>query len=103
MRLVVPWINSCFEKYSEKDFHIQMETGFDFIQDWQRNHPERFGRFIKTARAFRNRFVYDQQAIFNEVMAIFDRRGFRITHTEKVRLMDVILRLKTMIHSDEPI
>jgi len=100
MRIVVPWINACFEKYSEKDFHIQMETGFDFIQDWQRNHPERFGRFIKTARVFRHRFEYNQISIYNEVMNIFDKRGFRITNTEKVRLMDVILRLKDMIMKD---
>ena len=76
MRIVVPWINSCFNKYTEKDFHIQMETGFDFIEDWKRNHPERFGKFLKTARAFRHRFEYNQVAIFNEVMSIFRQEGF---------------------------
>lgn len=100
MRLVVPWINSCFAKYSEKDFHIQMETGFNFIEDWKRNHPERFGKFIRTARAFRHRFEYNQLSIYNEVMVIFERKEWRISNTEKVRLMDVILRLKEMIYAE---
>jgi hypothetical protein len=100
MQLVVPWINFCFAKYSEPEFHSIMATDFDFIADWKLNHKERFTKFVKTARVLRNRFDYNELDIYDEIIKIFERRGFQLTEKEKLRMMETVLTLKDIIYLD---
>lgn len=103
LQLVIPWIKYCFEKYSEAEFHRQMDNGFDFIADWKTNHRERFPKFMRIARALRNRYTYDEIAIYAEVMKEFSKRQFSLREWEKTKMMATILELKSLIYSDTPI
>ena len=103
MQIVIPWMKYCFEKYTEQEFHDRMSAGFDFIEDWRQNHKERVGRLLSLAKKFRDRFEFDEIALYGELMRDFHRRGFVLTDGEKVKIMENILTIKQIIYSDENI
>ena len=90
MQLIIPWIEYCFDKYSEEEFHQRMSNGFDFIQDLKDNHPGRYYRILKAIRAVRERIELDEQKILIAVLKELNKRGWTITDWEKDRFrMDV--------------
>lgn len=94
--LVAPWINQCFEKYTEEEFHDKMyRDKFDFIADWQQNHPTAYKEFLRASRIANKMHMLnlDHYAIFNVVMEMFNKRGWFVTDYERIKLLETILKI----------
>ena len=94
--VVAPWINECFSKYTEWEFHDKMANGtFDFIADWEANHPEKYSKFLRYSRPLAKRGLLnlDHDLIFEQVMRIFLKRGWHVNEYERAKLMETILRI----------
>jgi hypothetical protein len=101
MDIAVPWLMECFEKYSEQDFHQKvLYEQFDFINDWQVNHPHRYWEFINKAR---NRVVkqfvdFHVIRITNKIVTLLQKRGWYIYPQEYDVLKDTVRRLRVEIY-----
>jgi hypothetical protein len=94
--LVAPWINKCFDKYTEDEFHYKMYQGqFDFVKDWEENHPETYHSFLRNARRVNRMGLLnlDHYAIFNVVMKMFEKRGWNVNDHERIKLLETILQV----------
>lgn len=98
MQLIVPWIEYCFHKYSEREFHQRMTEGFDFIADWKENHPERYQLIIRPIRRVRNRIILNEDKILSVVLNELKKRNWSITEWEKQRFRENISTLISEIY-----
>lgn len=94
----IPWLASCFEKYSEEQFHQKMAEGFNFIEDWQQNHKARYTAFIFGAKAIKNRFYWNSGAIVEGVVEMLQRKGWSVYRNEQAELMRTVETVRTEIY-----
>lgn len=99
MQLIIPWIDYCFNKYTEEEFHRRMLAGFDFIQDLKSNHLTRYKHILKAIRAVRDRIILDEEKILTAVLKELTKRGWTITEWEKQRFREDISVLISEIYS----
>ena len=97
---VVPWLCECLVKYSESEFHMKMSQNFDFIQDWQINHPKRYHMFIRGGRKFKNRVNFDTDEILSRVVTILEQNGWHVYPNEINKLRYTINQVRMSIYSD---
>jgi hypothetical protein len=98
-QLIEPWIESCFEKYTEEDFHKRMAAGFDFIEDWKTNHPKKYATIIGALRRVRRRMILDENKILAVVVHAMRKKGWTITGDEILRFIQNIHTLTQEIYS----
>lgn len=99
MQLIIPWIDYCFNKYTEEEFHRRMSAGFDFIHDLKVNHLGRYNHILRAIRAVRNRVILDEKKILTAVLKELNKRGWTITEWEKGRFREDISVLIKEIYS----
>jgi len=99
LEIMVPWIEYCFNKYEEKYFHVKMTAGFDFIQDWKDNHPQRYKMILGAVRPVRNRIVLDEDKLLQVVLTELNKKGWTVTEWEKERFRQNIAVLIKAIYS----
>lgn len=85
VQLIEPWVEKCFEKYDEPYFHMKMTTGFDFIDDWKRNHNQRYKMIVGSLRRIRNKIELDEETILPIVLKALDKHGWTVEEWEKNR------------------
>jgi hypothetical protein len=101
MQMVVPWLERCFLKYTEQDFHQKvLYENFDFISDWQVNHPALYWDFINSAR---NRVVktfidFNVIRITNKIIALLQHHGWTIYPQEYEVIRDTVRRVRVEIY-----
>lgn len=98
MVVITPWVVSCFEKYDEPFFHQKMKDGFNFIEDWRTNHPEKYNTFIKKGRKLRHFFKIDENDIMNKVDKLLQTKGWTLYPEEKEQIKEQIKTLKFEIY-----
>lgn len=101
MQIAVPWLMECFEKYSEDDFHQKvLYENFDFINDWQVNHPDRYWDFINRARnkVVKHFIDFHVVRITNKVVGLLQKKGWFIYPQEYDILRDTVRRLRVEIY-----
>ena len=99
MQLFIPWIDYCFNKYSEDEFHKRMKAGFNFVQDMKENHIDRYTYIMKAVRRVRNRIKLDEEKLLVVVVHECNKRGWTITEWEKGRFREDIAMLIQEIYS----
>jgi hypothetical protein len=97
--LIAPWIEHCFNMYSEQYFHQKMNEGFDFIKDWKTNHPARYSVILRAIRKVRGRIILDEQKILQVVLAEMRKKDWTVTEPEKARFIENIRVLIQEIYS----
>ena len=85
VQLIEPWVESCFEKYTEQYFHMKMATGFDFIDDWKRNHNKKYRFIVGSLRRIRNKIELNEDVILPIVLKALQKHGWTIEEWEKNR------------------
>ena len=99
IQLFIPWIDYCFNKYTEEYFHLKMSQGFDFIQDWKMNHPDRYSAIMKAIRAVRRKIDLNNEKLLIVVVKEINKRGWTVTDWEKGRFRENIATLIAEIYS----
>lgn len=96
---IAPWLSSCFNKYSEEYFHGKMSEGFNFVEDWKKNHPKRYNDFMSMARKpLIKRFVkVDEFEILRRVETILEKKNWVLTEQEKRQILANIVQFKQEI------
>lgn len=97
---VVPWLVECLSKYTEIDFHIKMSQNFDFISDWQINHPKKYNMFIRGGRKFKERVRFDTDEILARVVTILENNGWTVYPSEMNKLRYTIQQVRMQIYGD---
>ena len=100
---VVPWLCECLAKYSEAEFHQKMSQNFDFIQDWELNHPKRYNMFIHGGRKFKNRVNFDTDEILSRVVTILENNGWVVYPQEINKLRYTIHQVRMQIYDFDTI
>lgn len=93
MHQIVSWILSCFNKYSEKEFHNKMNQrftykdsftgasypvqGFDFISDWNKNHKRTMGTIIPIMK--KTKMTINKYELHGLTLAAIRKHGWTIT------------------------
>jgi hypothetical protein len=94
----VPWLVDCLKKYSEEDFHKRMSDNmFDFISDWENNHPKKFKAFLIGARRLRYAYDFNSEEITKRVVTILQDNGWIIHENEYVKLYFTMEALRERI------
>ena len=75
---IIKWLDHCFETYNEGYFHLQMSQGFNFMSDMKINHTNWYNKFIKGARAMRNRYDVDQDRILAAITKRVNDEGWSL-------------------------
>lgn len=106
LNMVVSWVMSCFDKYSEKEFHQKMSgsflyngyyyRGFDFINDWQVNHNQKFKSIITIIR--KTGVKLDKQQLFNSIIATIQKQGWNVTKEEAKCFELTVSRLYAILY-----
>jgi hypothetical protein len=100
---VVPWLASCLQKYSEADFHLRMQdTSFDFINDWETNHPKKYSSFISKAQKLKHNIDFNEEEVTNRVVGILNAQGWTVYSYERAKLFNTVLRVKGEIYGFRP-
>jgi len=95
---VVPWLVECLQKYDETEFHTKMyDSTWDFVNDWQSNHPKKFKAFIFGARRLRYAYDFNSKAITEQVVNILENNGWKIDDTESIQLYYTAESIRKMI------
>lgn len=102
MQLFIPWIDYCFNKYSEDEFHKRMTAGFNFIQDMKDNHIDRYNYILRAVRRVRRRIQLDEEKLLVVVVSECNKRGWAITPWEKQRFREDIAMLIAEIYYQTP-
>lgn len=85
VQLIEPWVQKCFEKYTEEYFHMKMSTGFDFIADWKKNHNQKYRMIVGSLRRIRNKIELNEDTILPIVLKALEKHGWTIEEWEKNR------------------
>lgn len=100
VEMAIPWLVECLQKYSEEDFHKRMaDQMFDFVNDWETNHPRKFKAFMLGARKMRHAYDFNSQIITERVVIILKDHGWTIHENEYIRLYFTMEQLRSMIES----
>lgn len=99
MQLFIPWIDYCFNKYPEQEFHTRMLNGFNFVQDMKENHIDRYNYILRAVRRVRKRIQLDEEKLLVVVVSECNKRGWTITDWEKQRFREDIVTLIQEIYS----
>jgi len=98
--MAIPWLVNCLEKYSEEDFHKKMnDQMFDFVNDWETNHPKKFKAFLLGARKLRHAYDFNSELITAEIVKILTEHGWTIHENEYIRLWYTMQALRAMIEA----
>lgn len=85
VQLIEPWVEKCFEKYDEPYFHTKMVAGFDFIDDWKRNHNPKYRMIVGSLRRIRNKIELNEDTILPIVLKALEKHGWTVEEWEKTR------------------
>jgi hypothetical protein len=98
---VVPYFSDVITRHSEKEFHEKIAQGFDLVEDMRNNHPDIFWAFMKVARRFKNRLVFNEGVMSDMVIDIVQSPPYNwfITADEHAKLFGMVSRLKMEIYS----
>ena len=100
---VVPWLASCLQKYSESDFHARMaDPNFDFINDWETNHPDKYPNFIRKAQKLKHNIDFNEEEVTNRVVGILNAQGWMVYGHERDKLYSTVCRVKGEIYGYKP-
>jgi len=94
-----PWLEACFNKYSEAYFHTKMASGFNFIEDWKRNHRSTYGTLLGAIRPVSSRFDIDDEMLVNVIVDKLTARGWKVEEWEKNRFRSNIADFKAEFSS----
>ena len=75
------------------------DTLFDFINDWEVNHPKKFKAFLIGARRLRYAYDFDSQEITKRVVTILQDNGWTIGENEYMRLYFTMEALRVKIEA----
>jgi hypothetical protein len=114
MNHIISWILSCFNKYDEQTFHKKMKEpfhyrdrvsgeihivkGFDFISDWNRNHPSRYLTIIKIIR--KTGAKLDKKELHDSVLKTISNHGWTISDEEKYCFWFTVSRLYNILYNN---
>ena len=106
-----------FDKYSEEEFHRKMleedrkrklvdkQTGqefilrgFQFIDDFKKNHRMKFAASITVVKSQKHLFKYDEEKLYNISTKLLELKGWNVNDMEKETLRQTIRRLKNIIY-----
>lgn len=99
LKIIVPLIENLFNKYSEEYFHKKMTDGFDFIQDMEQNHTREYHIFIKSFRKLRKKLNVNASTMYNIIIEITVKKGWKLTDYEKMQVAVSINNLMEFIYS----
>lgn len=112
MTQIVSWILSCFNKYSEKQFHDKMKgefnyrdgftgavypmRGFDFIDDWHKNHKSTFDKIIPVMQKLKT--PINKTELHGLTLATIRKNGWHIEPHESECFRYTINRLYNILY-----
>lgn len=98
---VVPYFTDVITRHSEAEFHQKIAEGFDLVVDMQVNHPNVYHGFVGVARKMRKRLQFNESVLVQMIVDIVESYPYywRITPDEKMKLYNMVLRLKNEIYS----
>ena len=100
MKVIVPLVEAMFSKYSEEYFHQRMTEGFDFMDDWEQNHTREYHIFIKSFRKMRNKINVNATTMYNIIIEITMKKGWKLTDYEKMHIAVSINNLMEFIYDN---
>ncbi len=108
LSMVIGWIVSCFNKYSEEEFHQKMNgffiyrnttvNGFDFIADWEKFHKRKYEAIIKAVRY--SKVVLDKKTVQQGIRRALSEHGWTIKQHEYHSFDILVERLYNKIYFD---
>lgn len=98
LEIISPWIVECLKKYTEEDFHKRMAEGFDFYQDWQDNHRERYATIVRRARRISRFLDFDVDRILGRVEYILYTESWILSIPEREKMKEALIRVRKDIY-----
>lgn len=98
---IVPYFTDVITRHTEAEFHQKIDEGFDLVLDMKVNHPDVFWAFLRVARKFRNRLIFNEGVLLGMIVDIVQSKPYNwiITYDEQVKLFAMIHKLKEEIYS----
>ena len=98
---IVPYFSDVITRHSEQEFHTKIAEGFDLVEDMRFNHPQVFWAFMKVARKFKYRLIFNESVMSDMVIDIVESAPYnwQISIDERAKLFNMVCRLKMEIYS----
>ena len=98
---IVPYFTDVITRHTEGEFHYKIANGFDLVQDMYDNHPNIYHGFVGVARKLRKRLDFNESVLVDMIIDIVQGYPYfwQITSDEKIKLYNMVIRLKDEIYS----
>jgi hypothetical protein len=99
-RRIVPYFTDVITRHTEEEFHKKIAEGFDLIDDMRNNHPDIYEGFVRVAKKFKKRLVFNENVLLDMIIDIVESYPYywNITIEERAKLYNMVLRLKMEIY-----
>lgn len=97
---IVPYFTDVITRHTETEFHQKIAEGFDLVEDMRINHPQIFDGFVRVARKFKKRLVFNENVLLNMIVDIVESEPYswNISADERAKLYNMVLKLKMEIY-----
>jgi hypothetical protein len=78
------------------------DQSFDFINDWETNHPGKYSKFINRAQKLKHNIDFNEDEVTGRIVGILNAQGWTVYEYERDKLFNTVLRVKGEIYGYKP-